>query len=250
MKIAVCVSHVPDTATKIKIDTSEKAIDKNGVTYVINPYDEYAVEEALKYKEKFGGDSEVVALSVGGDSNKETIRKALAMGVDRGILLKSENTFDSFGIAKVLADEIKTQGCDLVFFGKQSVDFDNSITGQLTATILGYSCIAVVVDLKIDGDKVIAEREIEGGKEVVESKLPVVITAQKGLNEPRYASLKGIMAAKKKTIEEKAVSTGENHIEMVKLHKPAPKQPGRILGTDSSAVPELVKLLREEAKVI
>ncbi|HKI77056.1 MAG TPA: electron transfer flavoprotein subunit beta/FixA family protein [Ignavibacteriaceae bacterium] len=250
MKIAVCVSHVPDTATKIKIDSSEKAIDQNGVTYIINPYDEFAVEEALKTKEKIGEDSEVVAISVGGDSSKETIKKALAMGVDRGILLKDENPRDSFGIAKALSEEIKAQGCELVFFGKQSVDFDNSITGQLTATMLDYGCVSVVVDFKLEGDKITAEREIEGGKEIVESKLPAVITAQKGLNEPRYASLKGIMAAKKKTIEEKPAASFENLTELVSLKKPAPKQPGRILGTDKSVVPELVKLLREEAKVI
>ncbi len=250
MKIAVCISHVPDTATKINIAKDEKTIDPNGVTYIINPYDEFAVEEALKMKEKFGGDSEVIAISVGGDNNKETIRKALAMGVDRGILLKDENFRDSFGIAKALSDEIKIQGCTLVFFGKQSVDYDNAITGQLTASMLGYSCIAVVVNLKIDGDKIIAEREIEGGKEVVEAKLPAVITAQKGLNEPRYASLKGIMAAKKKIIEEKQAASFESLTEVIRLKKPAPKKPGRILGTDSSVVPELVKLLHEEAKVI
>ena len=250
MKIAVCVSHVPDTATKIKIGPDEKSIDPSGVTYIINPYDEFAVEEALKMKEKFGGDSEVIAISVGNENSKETIRKALAMGADKGILLKDDNYRDSFGIAKALSEEIKIQGCQLVFLGKQSVDYDNSIMGQLTATMLGFSCISVVVDLKIDGDKIIAEREIEGGKEVVEAKLPAIITTQKGLNEPRYASLKGIMAAKKKTIEEKPAASSDNLTEVIKLKKPEPKKPGRILGTDSSAVPELVKLLREEAKVI
>ena len=250
MKIAVCVSHVPDTATKVKIGQDEKAIDPNGVTYIINPYDEYAVEEALKTKEKFGGDSEVIAISVGSDNSKETIRKALAMGADKGILLKDENSRDSFGIAKALSEEIKSLGCEIVFFGKQSVDYDNSITGQMAATMLGYSCVAVVVNLNIEGDKLVAEREIEGGKEVVEAKLPAVITAQKGLNEPRYASLKGIMAAKKKTIEEKPAAPSDNLTEVIKLKLPEPKKPGRILGTDSSAVPELVKLLREEAKVI
>ena len=250
MKIAVCVSHVPDTATKVKIGQDEKTIDPNGVTYIINPFDEFAVEEALKMKEKFGAESEVIAISVGSDSSKETIRKALAMGVDKGILLKDENDRDSFGIAKALSEEIRSLGCELVFFGKQSVDYDNSIIGQMTATMLGYSCVAVVVDLKIEGDKVIAEREIEGGKEVVEAKLPAIITTQKGLNEPRYASLKGIMAAKKKTIEEKPAVASDNLTEVIELRLPEPKKSGRILGTDSSAVPELVKLLREEAKVI
>lgn len=248
--MAVCVSHVPDTATKIKIGSDDKSIDQNGVTYIINPYDEYAVEEALKTKEKFGGESEVTVISLGNDANKETIRKALAMGADKGVLLKDDNWRDSFSIAKALAEEIKLLGCEIVFFGKQSVDYDNSIVGQLTAELLGYACISVVVDLKIEGSKVIAEREVEGGREVVEAVLPVVITTQKGLNDPRYASLKGIMAAKKKTIEEKPASPAENFISAEKLKLPPPKQPGRIIGTDVSAVQELVRLLKEEAKVI
>jgi len=248
MKIAVCVSHVPDTATKIMIGSNGKTIETSGITYIINPYDEFAVEEALKTKEKSGGD--VVVLSVGKDANKETIRKALAMGADSGILLKDDNERDSLGIAKALAEEIKAQGAELVFFGKQSVDYDNSITGQLTSELLGYNCVTVVVDFKLEGNKIIAEREIEGGREVVETSLPVVITAQKGLNEPRYASLKGIMAAKKKVIEEKPAAASQSVVEIVKMKKPPLKQPGRILGTDKSVVSELVRLLKEEAKVI
>ncbi|QQS38083.1 MAG: electron transfer flavoprotein subunit beta/FixA family protein [Ignavibacteriales bacterium] len=250
MKIAVCVSHVPDTATKIKIGSAEKIIDPAGVTYIINPYDEFAVEEALKLKEKFGGDSEVTAVSVGNDANKETIRKALAMGVDKGILLKTDVETDSYFVASALSGELKSGGYDLILFGKQSVDFDNSITGQLTAEMLGYNCISVVVLLNIDGNKITAEREIEGGREVISTELPAVITAQKGLNEPRYASLKGIMAAKKKVIEEKVLTDIQNKTEILKLRLPSPKNPGRIIGTDKSAVPELVRLLREEAKVI
>ncbi len=249
MKIAICVSHVPDTATKVKVGQDGKTIDPAGVTYIINPYDEIAVEEGLKTKEKLADDSEVIILSVGSDSSKETIRKALAMGGDKGFLLKTEKEIDSYSVAKALADEIRSLGCELVFCGKQSVDYDNSITGQLIAEMLDYSCIPVVVKLTLDANKISAEREIEGGKEIVESQLPAVITAQKGLNEPRYASLKGIMAAKKKTIEEKPVAASENLTEILKMHMPAAKQPGRILGTDSSAVPELVRLLREEAKV-
>ena len=250
MKIAVCVSHVPDTATRIKIGSDRKAIDPTGVTYIINPYDEYAIEEALKTKEKIGGDSIVYVISVGSDANKESIRKALAMGVDEGILLKDDSQRDSFGIAHALSDEIKSLGCEIAFFGKQSVDFDNSIVGQITAELLGYNCVPVVVDFKLDGSKIIAEREIEGGREVVETELPAIITAQKGLNEPRYASLKGIMASKKKTIAEKVSAKSPNYSEIVDMNLPASKQAGRILGTDSSAVAELVKLLREEAKVI
>ena len=248
MKIAVCISHVPDTATKIKIGPDEKSIDTNGVTFIINPYDEFAVEEALKTKEKFGG--EVIAISLGNDANKETIRKALAMGVDRGVLLKSDSPKDSVGVAKALAEEIKNQECEIVFCGKQSVDYDNSIVPQLTAEILGYNCITVVVDLNIDDKRVTAEREIEGGKEVVESELPIIISAQKGLNEPRYASLKGIMSAKKKVIEEKPAAESKNYTEVLELHKPPAKQPGKIIGSDVSAVPELARILREEIKVV
>ncbi len=248
MKIAVCVNHVPDTATKIKISPDEKSIDSTGVTYIINPYDEFAVEEALKTKEKFGG--EVYVVSIGSDANKESIKRALAMGADEGILLKTNNQLDSINVAQILTDELKNINPEIIFFGKQSVDYDNSIVGIITAEMLGYNCISVCVSLNISDGKVIAEREIEGGKEVVESSLPIVITTQKGLNEPRYPSLKGIMAAKKKNIFEKTMTITNSKIETIKLKLPKPKEPGRILGTDASAVPELVRLLREEAKVI
>lgn len=249
MKIAVCVSHVPDTASKISVAADGKSIDTAGVAYVINPYDEYAVEEALKLKESLGT-GEVVVISAGKESSKETLRKALAMGADRAVHLKTDNPFDSLELAHLLAEQIKLEDAKLVFFGKQSVDYDNSVTGQLTAALLDYNCISVAVGFSVNGDKISAEREIEGGREVVETSLPCVITAQKGLNEPRYASLKGIMAAKKKTIEEKPVDTGEKFVEVTGMKKPALKQAGRILGTDKSAVAELVRLLREEAKVI
>lgn len=249
MKIVVCVSHVPDTASRIKVGADGKTIDPTGVTYIINPYDEYAVEEALKLKEKLGT-GEVVIITLGGDNNKETIRKALAMGADSGILLKDETHRDSFGIAKALAEEIKIQNAQMVFMGKQSVDYDNSIVGQLTAELLGYNCIPVCVKLDINEDKITAEREVEGGREIVETSFPVIITCQKGLNEPRYASLKGIMAAKKKTIEEKAATAYTPTSEVINMHLPAGKNPGRIVGSDASAVPELVRLLKEEAKVI
>ena len=249
MKIVVCVSHVPDTASRIKVGADGKTIDPTGVTYIINPYDEYAVEEALKTKEKLGA-GEVVILTLGGDSSKETIRKALAMGADSGIFLKDETHRDSLGIAKALAEEIKTQNAQIIFMGKQSVDYDNSIVGQLTAELLGYNCVPVCVKLDINGDKITAEREVEGGREIVETSIPVIITCQKGLNEPRYASLKGIMAAKKKTIEEKAATTYTPTGEVINMHLPAGKNPGRIVGSDASAVPELVRLLKEEAKVI
>ncbi|VAX21669.1 Electron transfer flavoprotein, beta subunit [hydrothermal vent metagenome] len=248
MKIVVCVNHVPDTATKVNISSDQKTIDQSGVTYVVNPYDEYAIEEALKTKENFGG--EVVAISAGPESNKESLRKALAMGIDEAVLLKTDSEMDSISTARILADEIKNQGAEIVFMGKQSVDYDNSITGQLTAALLGFNSVTVVVDLKIDGDKITTEREVEGGKEVVETSLPAVITAQKGLNTPRFPSMKGIMTAKRKTIEEKPVEIGELTTKVLSMRKPPAKEPGRIIGEDASAVPELIRLLKEEAKVI
>lgn len=248
MKIAVCTSHVPDTASKISIGGDGKTIDPAGVTYVLNPYDEFAIEEALRTKEKVGG--ETVVISLGGDANKETLRKALAMGVDNAVLLKDDSYRDSVSVANALAEEIKAQGAELVFFGKQSVDYDNSVVGQLTAEFLKYNCVSVAVSFNLDGNTITAEREIEGGKEVIKTTLPAVITAQKGLNEPRYASLKGIMAAKKKEIAEKTPATATNSVEIIAMKKPPTKQAGKIVGTDSSAVPELVRLLREEAKII
>jgi len=248
MKIAVCVSHVPDTASKINIGEDGKTIDQTGITYVVNPYDEFAIEEALKTKEKTGG--ETVAISLGGVANKETLKKALAMGIDNAVLLKDDSYRDSLSVAKALAEEIKSQGSELIFFGKQSVDFDNSVVGQITAELLGFNCVSVAVSFILDGNKITCEREIEGGKEVVETSLPAVITTQKGLNEPRYASLKGIMAAKKKEIVEKLPVSAPNYVDIISIKKPASKQAGKILGTDSTAVPELVRLLREEAKVI
>lgn len=249
MKIAVCINHVPDTAAKIIIDDSKNTINDSEVAYILNPYDEIAIEEALRIKEKTDG--EVVVISAGAERNKESIKKALAMGADSGVLLKIDNNLDSFGIAKALANEIKTHDAKLVFMGKQSVDFDSSIVGQLTAQFLEYNCITTVVDFALEENIINASREIEGGVEIVQTSLPCIITTQKGLNEPRYANLKGIMAAKKKTIEEKEISSEINsQTEIIDMSLPSEKSAGKIIGTDVSAIPELVRLLKEEAKVI
>jgi len=248
MKLAACINHVPDTAAKINIAADGKSIDKTGVTYVISPYDEFAVEECLRLKEKNGGD--VTVISLGGDTHKETLRKALAMGADKAVLLKDDGVRDSFGIARALADYLKELSPDIVFFGKQSVDYDDGAVGVMVAEMLGLPSVSVVVKLDVGGGKAIAEREIEGGREVVETSLPAVFTAQKGLNEPRYPSLKGIMGAKSKPIEERPASSTTAKTELLQTQKPAAKPAGRIIGTDLSAVPELVRLLHEEAKVI
>jgi electron transfer flavoprotein beta subunit len=248
MKAVACISQVPDTTTKVKVGADKRTIDPAGVTYIINPYDEHAVEAAVQLKEKSG--AETLVISVGKESSKEVIKKAYAMGIDKGILIKTDAEMDSYAVAKNLADALKEVGADIIFFGKQSIDYDDSQVGTIVAEFLGVPSISVVVDLKIDGTNVIAEREIEGGKEIVEASMPVVICAQKGMNNPRYPNLKGIMQAKSKPIEEKQPTFTENKTETVKMELPAIKGKGKIVGTDATAVGELVRLLREEAKVI
>jgi electron transfer flavoprotein beta subunit len=248
MNVVVCINHVPDTETRVRVGADGKTIDKTNVNYVLNPYDEFAIEEALRLKEKFGG--EVTAVTLGGDSHKETLRKALAVGVDKAILLKDESPRDSFAIAKALADAIKGLSPDVILFGKQSIDYDDSQVGTMVAEMLGLPSASVVVKLEISDGVALAHREIEGGHEIVEVKLPAVFTAQKGLNEPRYPSLKGIMAAKSKPIQENPAILVESKVEVRSMQNPAQKSAGRIVGTDASAVPELVRLLHEEAKVI
>ncbi len=248
MKLIACINHVPDTATRVSIGADGKSIDRTGVTFVLNPYDEFAVEQCLRLKEKNGG--EVIAVSLGGDAHKETLRKALAMGVDKAVLLKDDSPRDSFAVAHALAEYAKAQSPDAIFFGKQSVDADDAAVGPMVAELLGMPSVTVVVKMDVNGTDVVAEREIEGGREVVATKLPAVFTAQKGLNEPRYPSLKGIMAAKSKLIEEIAPAAVPARVQVTAMRKPASKNPGKIVGTDVSAVPELVRLLHEEARVI
>ncbi|MGV8017614.1 MAG: electron transfer flavoprotein subunit beta/FixA family protein [Ignavibacteria bacterium] len=248
MKIVVCVSLVPDSTTKVKIGASGKSIDETGVSFIINPYDEFAVEEAVQLKEKNGG--EVIAISVGTDRSKEAIKKAFQMGADKGILLKSgTEDFDSFSVSKNLAETIKELNPDVIFFGKQSIDFDGSIVPGMTAEMLGLPCVNVVTKLEISGNEAIAEREIEGGKEVVKTSLPAVFGAQKGLNNPRYPNLKSIMASKSKPIEEKPFRT-YGMTELTGMSLPESKGSGKIFTDGVQNVPELVRLLREEAKVI
>jgi electron transfer flavoprotein beta subunit len=248
MKLAVCINHVPDTAAKITLAPDGKTINKTGVTFILNPYDEYAIEECLRLKEKNTG--EVIAVSLGGDVHKETLRKALAMGVDKAVLLKDDSPRDSFTVARALADYLKEISPDVIFFGKQSIDSDDAAVGTMVAEMLGLPSVTVVVKLDIADGKATAEREIEGGKEKVQTALPAVFTAQKGLNEPRYPSLKGIMAAKSKPIEEKTPAAAQVKVEVVAMRKPPSKNAGKILGNDVSAVPELIRLLRDEARVI
>lgn len=248
MKIVACINHVPDTEAKVKVGNDGKTIDKASITFILNPYDEYGIEAALQLKEKNGG--ETVALSIGGDSHKESLRKALAMGIDKAILLKDDSARDSFAVAKALADELKTLSPDFIIFGKQSIDYSDEQVPGLVAELMGFPSVSCVVKMNLQDKTVICEREIEGGHEIVETTYPVVIAAHKGLNEPRYPSLKGIMASKTKPIEEHIPATITNVVEVLSMQMPSSKQAGKIVGTDSSAVPEMVRLLHEEAKVI
>jgi electron transfer flavoprotein beta subunit len=249
MNIYVCISHVPDTTTKVMVGGDGKHIDPAGVQWILNPYDEYGVEAGLLLQEARGG--EVTVVCVGPETVKETIRKALAMGAHKGIHVVADAGRDSFGTAKAIAEALAGRGADVVFCGRQSIDYDGWQMSGLLGEMLGMPSISVVAELAIDEQGVItAKRDIEGGQESVTSTLPAVISAQKGLNNPRYPKLQGIMAAKKKPIEEFTPSAYENRVEVVEMTKPAIKSAGRIVGEGPAAAAELVRLLHEEAKVI
>ncbi len=244
MKIAVCVKRVPDSETRVKIGPDGKSLDEAGVKFVVNPYDEYALEEGLRR-------GSVTVFSLGPAAAQETIRTALAMGADRGVLLQTDKVpADGFETAKALAGALKDGGWDLILFGKMAIDDYNHQVGPMVAELLGLPCVTAVARLEIEGAKGVAEREIEGGIEVVEFPLPAVLTADKGLNEPRYPALKGIMAAKKKPLEVKPVQVATGGIEMLALTPPPERKEGKIVGEGPDAIPELVRLLREEAKVL
>ena len=249
MKILLLLKTVADSEASIRPTSDGKAVNLSDINFILNPYDEYAVEEALRIREKIG-EAETIAVCYGDDNAVKTLRTALALGVDRGVHIKGHPTFDALATAKVLASAVKEMSFDLILCGKQAIDNDNAAVGVMVAELLDIPSISVVVDLEISDGKVRAMREIEGGHEVVETKLPCLITAQKGLNEPRYPSLKGIMAAKKKPIEEKEAAAVETRIEPIQIGLPPARPSGRIVGEGVEAVPELVRLLKQEAKVI
>ena len=265
MKIGVLVKTVPDTETKIKLTGDQKGIDTQGIKWVMNTFDEFAVEQALQYKEKVGGDSTVTIVSLGPDRVIETLRTALAMGADEAVHVWDDafQGGDSLANAKVLAKAVETMGFDLILGGKQGIDFDRAQTLSAVAEYLGIGQVLVVVDLDLADDhkSLVARRRIEGGDEVVDVKLPAVIGAEKGLNEPRYASLPGIMKAKKKEIKKldlaalgfSADEVGEaGSPTTVAGYSPLPERaPCRMIEGDSAGqVKELVRALREESKVI
>jgi electron transfer flavoprotein beta subunit len=245
----VCIKRVPDSETRVRIASEGRSIDRSGVKFDMNEYDKYAIEEAIRVREA-AGQGNVTVITVGGDDAKETLRQALAMGADDAVLLRAEPGLDGLPVAMALADEIGGRPYDLLLFGKQAIDDDGMQVPAMVAELLELPAATVVVSLEIDGGKALARREVEGGHETVEFDLPGVVSAQKGLNEPRYPSLKGIMAAKKKPLEEKDIVLSGGGLELLELSGPPARPEPQILGEGVEAVPELVRRLREEVKVL
>lgn len=257
MKIFVLIKQVPDTETKIKIVADGSAIDPTGVKWVMNPYDEFAVEEAVKTRDLLPGSQVWVVTAGPNKRTTDSLRTALAMGADEAISIDSSDSLDVFQTAQLLSEAIKKEGgAQIIFSGKLSIDDNQGAVPQMVASFLGINSVSVVSKLKVDGNQVVAERDIEGGaKEVFECKLPALIAANKGLNMPRYASLPGIMKAKKKLIKEyNANSLGvsvEAKTKITKIELPSEKPAVKLLTGDSATqAASLVKALRDEAKVL
>jgi len=259
MKILVMIKQVPDTATQVKIGPDPKAIDTTGITWIVSPYDEYALEEGLRIKEK-RGQGEVAIVSLGPDRVKEALRSCLAMGADRAIHLNDPTweQADTLMTARALAAVIKQEAPALAIFGRQAIDDDMGAVGAAVAELLGWPCASWIMEASVDeaGKAIRVGRQVEGGLELFDLPLPAVVSAQKGLNEPRYPTLKGIMGAKKKEIKDiKAADLGLTAeapaLSVIKLEALPPRPPGRvILGEAADAAKELVRALREDAKAI
>ncbi len=247
------IKRVPDMDLRFKIASNGTSVDESGLKFDISDFDGYAVEAALQTKEKQADPaaSEVVVISLGPDVVQETLRKAMSMGADRAVQLKCDTpVHDSYAIATALAAELKGGGYDLVMFGRMSIDTANQSTGPIVAELLGLPIITAISKLELDGGRVKARRELEGSYELIECPMPAVVTIDEGIARPRYPSLKGIMAAKKKPLEVKPAQVGEERYKLDKMELPPERTAGRIIGEGKDAVPELVRLLKEEAKVL
>jgi electron transfer flavoprotein beta subunit len=251
VKIAVCIKRVPVMEVRFAIAAGGTAVDETGLKYDVNDFDLWAVEAALQLKEKNGNAGEVVVVCLGPDAAQEQIRKALSMGADRGVLLKADRVpADGFAIAEALAAELQGGGWDVIFFGKMSVDSSNQVVGPMTAELLGLPCVSAVTKLEIANGRGTAQRDLEGAQEIVEFPLPAVVTADQGLAKERLPSLKGIMAAKKKPLEVKPAQLGAETVSVTRMELPPERAAGRILGSGADAVPELVRLLQTQAKIL
>jgi electron transfer flavoprotein beta subunit len=250
MEIVVCVKRVPTTDTAIKIAADGKSIDTQGVQFELNAYDEFALEQALRIKEQLKAGS-VTVVTLGPKEAQKELRDALARGADKAVLLLTDKwVHDSWACAQALVGWLRKVRCDLVLCGKQAVDADNNQLPPRLAAMLGFACVTEVGKLALADGAFTAERDIEGAREVVTCKVPAVISCNKGLNEPRYANLKGIMAAKKKPFEEVPTALAEPAMAIESLTLPAPRKGGRVLGSGVDAIPALIGALRNEAKVL
>lgn len=251
MRIAVCIKRVADMETRFRIAASGKGVDETGVKFDMGDFDSYGVEVALQLKEKRGA-GEVVAISLGPDAVQEILRKAMSMGVDRAVQLKADAVpADGLAIAQALAAELQGGGYDLIVFGKTALDSAGGVVGPMTAELLGWPCVTAASKLDIGDGRGTARRELEGAAEMLEFPLPAVITIDEGIARPRYPSLKGIMAAKKKPLETRpAQLPSEQRVTIAKVELPPDRAGGRIIGEGAAAVTELVRLLRTEAKVL
>ena len=250
MRIAVCIKRAPDMEQRFKVAPAGTAVDEAGLKFDMSDFDGYAVEVALQLTEK-AGEGEVVGISLGPDNVQETLRKALSMGVARGIHLKADTIpVDALSIAQALASELEGGGYDLIMFGKLSLDASNGAVGPMVAQLLGLPCVTACSKLDIGNGRGTARRELEGAAEMVEFPLPAVLTIDEGIARPRYPALKGIMAAKKKPLEVKPAALGEVRVTVEAMALPAERPAGRIIGEGPEAVPELVRLLQTEAKVL
>ena len=260
MNIFVLVKRVPDTESKIRIDHGHNRINEEGLNFVLSPYDEYAVEEALRLREAKGG--KVTVISLGTDETMVILKKCLAMGVDEALLIKDEQgeTYDGMRTARILASVFKYKFTeyDLLLLGKQAVGADNSQVPSMLAELLNLPQVNVITKLEINGSQGVAHREVEGATEKVIFSLPAVVSAQKGLNEPRYETLKGIMMAKRKeipviTLQELGLSPEETvpQLELVKLASPPERQAGNVIDVDpEEGAKKLVEFIHEDAKII
>lgn len=251
MKILVAAKRVPDPNSTIKVRPDGSGIVTETLKYVLNPFCEIALEEALRIKEKHGG-AEVVLASVGAKVAQEQLRTGLAMGADRAILVLSDGEVEPAVVARVLKKLIETEQPDLVLLGKQAIDDDSNVVAQMVAEMLGWAqaTFASVVKLADDKRSAVVTREVDGGLEDIEVQLPAVISADLRLNEPRYASLPGIMKARKKELKEIPLAeVGVDTTPSLKVHRVDPP-PKREAGKKVGSVDELVELLHSEAKVI
>jgi electron transfer flavoprotein beta subunit len=250
VKIAVCIKRVVDMEMRFRIAADGASIDETGAKYDVNDFDMYAIEAALQLREK-AATGEVVAVSLGPVQVQEQIRKALSMGVDRGIHLAADSVpADGLSVARAIAAEVGPGEYDLILFGKMAIDTSRGAVGAMVAELIDRPCVTAVSGLTIEAGRGTARRAVEGAVETVEFPLPAVLTIDEGMNTPRLPNVRGIMAAKRKPLESRPAQLGASRVRVARMELPAERPPGRIIGEGVGAIPELVRLLQSEAKVL